>query len=89
MAETNNAKLSAYLEESAQAWEAAARHARFCAEMGISTPEVAAHKARTYERVAEALRLESSTGEPHCTCHLQPRHIHHGREMNVPHLSIY
>lgn len=29
-------------------------------------------RAKTYDRCAESLRLEASTGVPHCMCHLGP-----------------
>jgi hypothetical protein len=39
--------------------------------MGYSG-QVKHRKAKLYRRTAEALRLEETTGEGHCVCHLKP-----------------
>jgi len=60
---------------SADYWDALAEDQLRRAEwddvhVGSGVP--ARHRAATYRATAKALRLESSTGMPHCACCLKP-----------------
>lgn len=62
------------LQESIDHWERQAAELERRISEGYSvSPVVDQRKADTYRQTAQSLRLEQSTGIPHCVCHLQPR----------------
>jgi hypothetical protein len=50
----------------------AANEERSISEGWAVCPSAARARATSYRAAAKALRLEMSTGEPHCTCCLKP-----------------
>lgn len=63
------------MSETTEQWERLASEADSWADYLESRGEHAgAHraKAETYRRAAESIRLEESTGAPHCVCCLKP-----------------
>ena len=70
------------LEAAAQRWDTLAAEAiewgEYDAHMGPAS-HASAHRAETYKRTAESLRLQIETGEWHCVCCLKPMTFHNGR----------
>lgn len=70
--------MSDSLAESIDHWEmlAAEQESQISpALVGLSDP--ARNRALLYRRTANALRLEQTTGQPHCSCCLLPRSANH------------
>ncbi len=70
----------ASLEASAAHWDALAEQQDRMAAAGLVHPTPAGHRAETYRRTAEALRIEGRTGIPVCVCCHKP----YGQGVRIP-----
>jgi len=65
---SNSEEISTHIAD----WNALADKQEQLAAAGLVLPAIAAERAETYRRTAQALALEAETGRAHCTCCLKP-----------------